>query len=406
MKFGVVLHKTTTNIGDDIQSYAAAKLLPAVDYVIERENVDSFRSRDNEPVCVLMNAWWLWKKWNWPPADCIIPMLTSMHINNYTVYRKSSPIYGEWLTGCGGEFLKEYGPVGCRDQSTLDFLKEQGVDCYFSGCLTLTLPQQKKVSSGKDYVCLVDLNPKLERKARELLEGTGLEIRVMSHKCDYRDSNKTLEQRFAKVEEVLTQYQNAKFVITRRLHVTLPCLALGTPVLSVVDLKDIGNTTRWEPYVGWLHCVDNEVFLNGEFDFDFNHPPENKSEFIAVKEKLIRDVADFVAQYEKCELSLEDVRKTSYTLDEKIRWQNEMMKTALDKWLIESRKLLAERDSLKKKVRDTSKKLKSYKQFIEQIQADGYIGEAELPEINEDVPDAEPSLLSRIWKKVIKTVKG
>ena len=35
----------------------------------------------------------MWKKWNWPPADCIIPKLLSMHINNYGVARKSSPIY-------------------------------------------------------------------------------------------------------------------------------------------------------------------------------------------------------------------------------------------------------------------------------------------------------------------------
>ena len=35
MKFGVVIHKPTMNLGDDIQTYAAAKLLPHVDYQIE-----------------------------------------------------------------------------------------------------------------------------------------------------------------------------------------------------------------------------------------------------------------------------------------------------------------------------------------------------------------------------------
>ena len=70
-------------------------------------------------VAVIMNAWWMWKKWNWPPADCIIPKLLSMHINNYGVARKSSPIYAEWAQGCGGEFFK-YGPVGCR-MASLDF---------------------------------------------------------------------------------------------------------------------------------------------------------------------------------------------------------------------------------------------------------------------------------------------
>lgn len=39
MKFGVVIHKPTMNLGDDIQTYAAAKLLPHVDYQIDREYI-------------------------------------------------------------------------------------------------------------------------------------------------------------------------------------------------------------------------------------------------------------------------------------------------------------------------------------------------------------------------------
>ena len=40
MKFGVVIHKPTMNLGDDIQTYAAAKLLPHVDYQIDREYIE------------------------------------------------------------------------------------------------------------------------------------------------------------------------------------------------------------------------------------------------------------------------------------------------------------------------------------------------------------------------------
>ena len=178
MKFGVVIHKPTMNLGDDIQTYAAAKLLPHVDYQIDREYISDFKSENDEPVAVIMNAWWMWKKWNWPPADCIIPKLLSMHINNYGVARKSSPIYAEWAQGCGGEFFKKYGPVGCRDMASLDFFKEQGIDCYFSGCLTLTIPKQEKTEDAGTYVCLVDLNDKIRAKAMEYLKDTGLETKV------------------------------------------------------------------------------------------------------------------------------------------------------------------------------------------------------------------------------------
>ena len=40
MKYGVLMHKTTMNLGDDIQAYASAQFLPHVDYLVERENID------------------------------------------------------------------------------------------------------------------------------------------------------------------------------------------------------------------------------------------------------------------------------------------------------------------------------------------------------------------------------
>lgn len=52
MKFGVVIHKPTMNLGDDIQTYAAAKLLPHVDYQIDREYISDFKSENDEPVAL------------------------------------------------------------------------------------------------------------------------------------------------------------------------------------------------------------------------------------------------------------------------------------------------------------------------------------------------------------------
>lgn len=341
MKFGVIIHTTTMNIGDDIQTYAAAKLLPRVDYFVNRETISEFESENNEPVAVVMNAWWMWKKWNWPPADCIIPKMTSMHINRYGIKKKSSPITNEWMTGCGKEYFQKYGPVGCRDKKSMKIFKKNGIDCYFSGCLTLTLPKQKTTDDVGTYICLVDINEKLEAKLREYLKDTKLEIRKFSHKCDYRKSNATIERRFEVVEELLTQYQNAKFVVTRRLHVTLPCIALGTPVLSVVDFdKKIANGDRWEPYMNIARCVDYKDFMSGNFEYDFINPPANKETYISIRDSLTKEIKDFAEEYENCDLPLEQVRKTSYTAEEKMKWQNEMMKKVLDKWLKQNREML------------------------------------------------------------------
>jgi len=163
MKYGVISHKTTLNIGDDIQTYAAVRLLPRVDYVLARESLDTFCSENNEPVAVLMGHWWLWGKWHWPPAQCIYPLPMGMHINEMDIYASGSPLQRDWLGGIGGEYLRAYGPVGCRDAATMEILEACGIENYLSGCLTLTLPRQERAENAGTYACLVDLKPALEK---------------------------------------------------------------------------------------------------------------------------------------------------------------------------------------------------------------------------------------------------
>ena len=42
MKYGIIVNINTDNIGDDVQSYAAEKLLPHLDAIVSRENMDEF----------------------------------------------------------------------------------------------------------------------------------------------------------------------------------------------------------------------------------------------------------------------------------------------------------------------------------------------------------------------------
>ena len=76
MKYGLLMHKPTTNWGDDIQSYAIKQFLPHVDYIINREVINTFKPEEEEPVAVIMAAWWMWYKWNWPPSKYVLPYFT------------------------------------------------------------------------------------------------------------------------------------------------------------------------------------------------------------------------------------------------------------------------------------------------------------------------------------------
>ncbi|MDO4976280.1 MAG: polysaccharide pyruvyl transferase family protein [Eubacteriales bacterium] len=364
MKYGVIMHKETANMGDDIQTYAAAKLLPSVDYIIDREHIDTFRTENEEAVSVVMSGWWFWQKWNWPPAKCINPLLLSIHLNNYTIYNRGTPIKDKWLEGIGGEYLKKYGPVGVRDKSSLTFFEEHDIDTYFSGCITLTLPKQKKTEDAGEYVVIADLNEKLKKKAYEYLEGTNLKVVEVSHRCKYRGSDATFEERMKAAEDLLTLYQNARCVITRRLHVSLPCLAMEVPVISIVDLKEVGNITRWEPYHEWLHYVSNEDFFEHNFEYDFVNPPKNKEDYKKTRQALIDSVNAFVKESSSSDKTAEELYRLDYTDQEIKDWQYDLMKWTLEEWLHSNRGMMKRYNDSKSKVESLKKDVANYKKQL------------------------------------------
>ena len=92
-----------------------------------------------------------------------------------------------------------------------------------------------------------------------------IEIRKMTHVTPNIEGC-TWEERAARVEEYLTIYQNALYVVTRRLHVALPCLAMGVPVV-VIEPYNMNDPNRFEPYDKWLHyCTNKEFLKNGYKD--------------------------------------------------------------------------------------------------------------------------------------------
>jgi hypothetical protein len=203
MKYGIVVYKETDNIGDDVQVYAAAQFLPQIDVVMDREHIGEVES--DEPIAAVMNGWWLHRKWNWPPANCIRPLFVAFHYADFV----RSQFYGkyvktEFLTGPGLDYLKAWGPIGCRDINTQELLTDLGVEQYFSGCMTLTLPQMPRVKVDKPYVCFVDLNPRAQEPLMEKARQEGVEIREMTHAIEHYADDVTWEFRSQKVEELLT----------------------------------------------------------------------------------------------------------------------------------------------------------------------------------------------------------
>ena len=322
MKYGIVVFEKTWNIGDDIQSYAAAQLLPCVDYYIEREQLDVFRPKENECVNTIMNAWFMHNKLGWPVSNCINPLYISMH------FLKDDPLKVEnaFLRGVGGEDLKAHAPIGCRDLETQAFLEENGISTYFSGCLTLTLQPKFPKTDVAPYVCLVDVSPKVADSVKSRYHD--VEIKIISHEPNgsiplYKDGT-AWNERFEAVENLLSTYQNAQAVITSRLHCALPCLALGTPVLL---LTDIGlERGRYDGLSSLVHSATMEDYISGNVDFSLHTPPANPDIFIPIRDKLIERVQDFIDNNQSCTPQLrERFLKYDTEWEKRAAWKNEVL---------------------------------------------------------------------------------
>ncbi|MBQ8149175.1 MAG: polysaccharide pyruvyl transferase family protein [Clostridia bacterium] len=321
MKYGIVVYKETANIGDDIQCVAAEQFLPQVDVELDREFLHEVES--DEPIACIMNGWWLHRKWNWPPANCLRPLFVAYH---YADYEKAQ-FYGHYLknqfidNGLGMEYFKAWGPVGCRDSNTHELMQKLGIDSWFSGCMTLTLPQMEKIPQEKKYICFVDLNPRAAQPLMEKAADEGIEVRTMTHAITPYAPEVPWSERSAKAKELLTIYQNATCVVTSRLHCALPCLALGTPVLLVrPDLDNI----RFQPFTQWLHTATVDDALEGRVDYSFIDPPANNGGHIPTREKLIETCKNFIAHAGELE------EKFTPTEVERLRWSDAVMRQQLE----------------------------------------------------------------------------
>lgn len=285
MKYGIIVFKNTENIGDDIQSYAAAKLLPKVDYYIEREYIDTFVPSKKEYVKTIMNGWFMHNKHNFFPSPYIAPLFISTHFSSYDTYGISS----EWIK-INSDYLKKYAPIGCRDKHSKEILDKFNIDSYVSGCVTLTLDKFDIKKSSEDYICCVDVSDKV---TDHIKNNTDIKVIKKTHTLDINTNNKlSYEERFNNVESLLKLYQNAKLVITSRLHCALPCIAIGTPVILIRDEKSIYYKDRINSFLDYLTYYSEKEFL--DLNIKTILKTKNEKLYLDVRNKIISNIKNSI----------------------------------------------------------------------------------------------------------------
>lgn len=216
VKFAVLDYEDSCNFGDEIQSIAAARLLPRVDYRIPRERLREFHCGEK---CLLVMNGWFGNNAQFPPAECITPLYVSFHIA-----RKAKALY---TSPEAIAHFKKHAPIGCRDCGTMEILRAAGVDAYYSKCLTITFP--KRGESAADSIVGVDI-PTARTRIKRIFSNADKPLLTFSHQHRLDHLGGELKTQIA--NRLLDTYrERAALVVTSRLHCALPCVAMGIPVM-------------------------------------------------------------------------------------------------------------------------------------------------------------------------------
>ena len=152
-------------------------------------------------------------RYGFPLHSALRPLFVSFHCNKR-----------ELLTDDAIAYLKRYGPVGCRDWTTVYLLLSAGVPAFFSGCMTTTVstvfPEPDERPDASAPVGYVDV-----------LDGS-----VPAGAPTYQHSDRAVRRRsFLEncddaVDRLETYRRDLSKVVTSRLHAYLPLRSLGVPV--------------------------------------------------------------------------------------------------------------------------------------------------------------------------------
>lgn len=122
--------------------------------------------------------------------------------------------------------FKEFEPIGCRDIHTYNELSKCGIDSYYGGCLTITFPKRKS-NSNAGKIFIVDVSDNIYSKIpNEISENAERITHIIEDGLGGESVAKGIYKRYE---------EEAKLVITSRIHCAQPCLAMGIPTIFICE---------------------------------------------------------------------------------------------------------------------------------------------------------------------------
>jgi hypothetical protein len=164
-------------------------------------------------------------------------------------------------------YLRSYEPIGCRDEYTVKLMRRYGIRAYIGGCITPILPKRNE-AKNQTKVFFTDIPEALKPHIPKELLQCGEFISQEGVFPFLDEENAELRKR--RISDTAAAFyqryrDEAALVVTSRLHSTLPCLAMGIPVILVRD-------EMWKTF----SFVDafTPIYLNGNYEnIEWNPQP-------------------------------------------------------------------------------------------------------------------------------------
>ena len=262
------------NAGDETQGFSGLQFIPFLDNFVDRETMSSFRlssGESNEKVTMFINAFYGAASISWPPSSTSLnPFIFSMHFGPGFKKKVKTP---ESI-----EYLKSHGPIGARDEPTLDFLQSLGVPSYFSACGTLLIRNPFPASLTRlDEIIVVDV----DQRAVDMIvpEEYRSQIVYIAQNIEDIDMRSDRLTRYHYSYSMVMRFARAKLVITSHIHTGLPSVAMDTPVIFVeAAVLPGGGGKRTAGLTDLFHTVEvtrDYKSFEGLTDFSWVSPPPN-----------------------------------------------------------------------------------------------------------------------------------
>ena len=169
---------------------------------------------------------------------CILPI--NVYSLNLNLSSRILPVFLGITVGGSGKLdnktlntFRRFSPVGCRDERTMRNLLEQGIDAYLQGCLVATYPKRPTLPSQKKVFFVNPEKGILNYIPKGLLEN----YEFFSH--DYYTTSDELFSNgglYNLGEKLVERYNTEpRLVVTSKYHSAILCLALGIPVVMVIE---------------------------------------------------------------------------------------------------------------------------------------------------------------------------